>query len=88
MNNKNKLPSQIKARKKYNADKMSHIGIGVKIQERKIYEQAANYYNLPLSQFMRSCAMYCIQNNIDISTINIKDFQQENDTKKSTPDHD
>ena len=62
---------------RYNKEKMTTIGIGVQHAERAVYEKSATTYGMPLSQFMRKCAIYCIRNGVDISDVdlNIEDLQ-------------
>lgn len=62
---------------KYDKEKMSQIGIKISKPERAVYEKSAATYSIPLSQFMRKCAIYCIRNGVDISDVdlNIEDLQ-------------
>ena len=66
-----------KYKQKYDKEKMSQIGVSISKPERAIYEDAAVRYNIPLSQFLRRCAVYCIRNGIDITDVDlsIEDLQ-------------
>lgn len=68
-----------KYKQKYEKERMSQIGVSVNKPERAVYEDTAARYNIPLSQFMRRCAVYCINNNIDISAveINVQDLTRD-----------
>ena len=63
---------------KYAKEKATQIGIKILKPERAIYEKSAATYGIPLSQFMRKCAIYCIRNGIDIKDVdlNIEDLQE------------
>lgn len=63
---------------KYDKEKTSMIGIRILLPERAIYEKSAATYGIPLSQFMRKCAIYCIRNGIDIKDVDlsIEDLQE------------
>ena len=69
--------AQSKYQIKYDKEKMAQIGIKVSKPERAVYEKSATTYGMPLSQFMRKCAIYCIRNGIDISDVDlgIEDLQ-------------
>lgn len=69
--------AQSKYQTKYDKEKMSLIGVKVSKPERAVYEDAAARYNIPLSQFLRRCAVYCIRNGVDISDVDlsIEDLQ-------------
>lgn len=68
-----------KYKEKYDKEKMSQIGVSVRMPERAVYEKSAATYSMPLSQFMRKCAIYCIRNGVDITDVDlsIEDLQEE-----------
>lgn len=69
--------SSRRANARYDKEKMTQIGIKIQHVERAVYEKSAATYSIPLSQFMRKCAIYCIRNGVDISDVdlNIEDLQ-------------
>lgn len=69
--------SSKRANAKYNKEKTSLVGIRITLPERAVYEKSATTYSMPLSQFMRKCAIYCIRNGVDITDVdlNIEDLQ-------------
>ena len=60
------LNSKLEWQKSYDADKMKVTGIKHSINEREIWEKAAEKSGLKLSAFVRRCVKYCIENNIDL----------------------
>lgn len=76
--NKKRYDSSRRANAKYNKEKTSMVGIRITIPERAVYEKSAAIYSIPLSQFMRKCAIYCIRNGIDIKDVDlsIEDLQE------------
>lgn len=45
---------------------MDTIGIKCSKEEKERYKTIATEKGMKLAEFMRKCAMYCIDNNIDI----------------------
>lgn len=65
---KTKTPkSQIDWQKKYDSEKMATIGIKVPTKEKELLSETAKKHNMKLATFMRKCAKYCIDNDIDLS---------------------
>lgn len=52
---------------KYNKTHIANISIKVQKTERNLYEEYAAKNKLNLSRYIRNCAKYCIDNNIDVS---------------------
>lgn len=61
--------SQLNWQAKYDKEKMQQIGIKCTIAEKELYKKAAEKHGLKLATFLRYCAKYCIDNNIDISNV-------------------
>lgn len=65
---KKKTPSKyLEWQKKYDAEKMAMIGIKVPIAEKELFSENAKNQNMKLASFMRRCAKYCIDNNIQLT---------------------
>ncbi len=64
----NKTPqSKLNWQKKYDKEKMEFIGIKCSKEEKQLYSNISQKYNLKLATFIRKCVIYCIENNIDLS---------------------
>lgn len=66
-NDNKTLTSKLEWTKKYDAEKMDIISIKCPKAEKERYKTIATENNMKLAEFMRKCAMYIIDNNIDIS---------------------
>ena len=56
---------------KYDKMHIKRINLSMKKDEAEKIEKIATEYGYSLSLFCRKCAKYCIDNNIDISSIDI-----------------
>lgn len=65
-NDNKTLTSKLEWTKKYDAEKMDIISIKCSKEEKERYKTIATEKRMKLAEFMRKCAMYCINNNIDI----------------------
>jgi len=69
MDSQNKTPkSQLKWQKEYDKKNMKSTGIKHTLKERALFDEFAEKNNLPLSNCIRRCVLYCIENNIDIES--------------------
>ena len=61
--------AQKRASAKYDKENMSFIGLKVPIAERELMNEKAKELNLPLARYIRSCVLYCIDNDIKMENI-------------------
>lgn len=64
--------SQLKWQKEYDKENMSTIAMKIPKSERETIESAAKKANLKLSTYCRACIKHCIDNDINVSPIQVK----------------